>query len=79
MRLKWTALAFVGLLPGCVDPETRPLEQVVIVAVACTSDLFGSDCYTAVEFPDGTRLRRYGAWGEVGDTLNARRQGGIWY
>ena len=64
-------LVLLVLLVGC--GEDHPMETVTIVEIEYSFELGEPDHKTIVEFPDGTRRRRYGKWGKVGDEIKARK------
>jgi hypothetical protein len=66
-------VALLGMV-GCI-PESRygEPETATIVAVPCEKRSGEEDCRTVVQFADGRRAVRPGAWGAVGDALMARR------
>ena len=53
-----------------------PRQSATIVAVHCNN--VGENCYTMIQLEDGTRLKRQGTWGEVGDTFTAQRVDDPW-
>ena len=69
-------LLFMG---GCRFESTPPpLEDVVIVQVYFDEETGQDDWHTVVQFPDGTRVDRYGNYGKIGDKFRARRYDHGW-
>ena len=56
-------------------PEEDEDDSETLVS---TSLVLAPDCATVVEFPDGSRRRRPGRFGEVGDTFAAYKYHGGW-
>lgn len=59
-------------LVGCAQVEP-PLERVTAVVVQYSDETGKPDFYTVVEFPDGTRRKRWDVYATPGDTFYAKK------